>query len=52
MNILLVEDSLTLQLQISNDVKSAGHAITVANNGETAVQLMELSGGSPKMILF
>ncbi len=44
MNIMLVEDSPTLQQQISNDIKSAGHAITVVSNGETAVQLMELSG--------
>lgn len=41
---MLVEDSPTLQLKISNYIKAAGHAITVANNGETAVQLMELSG--------
>ncbi len=44
MNVMLVEDSPTLQLEISKYVKNAGHTITVANNGETAVQLMELSG--------
>ncbi len=41
---MLVEDSPTLQLEISNYIKNAGHSVTVANDGETAVQLIELSG--------
>jgi len=44
MKVLLIEDSPTLQLEISNYVENAGHSITVANDGETAVQIMELSG--------
>jgi len=44
MNVMLIEDSPTLQLEISNYIKNAGHSVTLANDGETAVQLMELSG--------
>ncbi len=44
MKILLVEDSPVLQAELSNYIKNAGHAVTVADNGETAVQLMELTG--------
>lgn len=44
MKVLLVEDSPTLQVEISSYIKNAGHMLTVASNGETAVQLMELSG--------
>ena len=44
MKVMLVEDSPTLQLEISNYIKNAGHSVIVANDGETAVQIIELSG--------
>lgn len=44
MNVLLVEDSPTLQFEISKYISTAGHSTTIANDGETAVQLMELNG--------
>ena len=44
MKILLVEDSITLQTEISNYVMNAGHSVVVCDSGETAVQMMELAG--------
>jgi diguanylate cyclase (GGDEF)-like protein len=44
MNILLVDDSPTIQQELSNYAKNAGHSITLAKDGETAVQIMEMQG--------
>jgi len=44
MHVLLVEDSPTLRREISQYILNAGHTVTVANDGETAVQVMELGG--------
>ncbi|WP_444997727.1 response regulator [Aliikangiella sp. IMCC44359] len=43
MNILLVEDSETLQYQFTKFLEEAGHSVVVASSGEKAIQLMELS---------
>ncbi len=44
MHVLLVEDSQTLQKELSSYIVSADHKVTVAKDGETAVQIMELNG--------
>jgi diguanylate cyclase (GGDEF)-like protein len=44
MNILLIDDSPTIQQELASYVKNAGHSITLAKDGETAVQMMEMKG--------
>jgi diguanylate cyclase (GGDEF)-like protein len=44
MHVLLVEDSQTLQKELANYITNADHKVTVAKDGETAVQMMELNG--------
>ncbi len=44
MHVLLVEDSPTLQQELSSYISNAGYSVTVAEDGETAVQVMELQG--------
>lgn len=44
MRVLLVEDSPTLQAQLSQYISNAGHSVVVAGDGETAVQIMDIQG--------
>lgn len=44
MNVLLVEDSQTLQKELAGYITNADHKVTIAKDGETAVQMMELKG--------
>jgi diguanylate cyclase (GGDEF)-like protein len=44
MHVLLVEDSPTLQKVLSDYITQADHKVTVAKDGETAVQIMEMKG--------
>ena len=44
MHVLLVEDSQTLQQELAGYITNADHKVTVAKDGETAVQIMELNG--------
>ena len=43
MHVLLVEDSQTLQNELSSYILNAGYEVTAAKDGETAVQIMELN---------
>ncbi len=44
MKVMLVEDDPVLQVKLSSYIENMGYSITLAHDGETAVQLMELTG--------
>ena len=44
MRVLLVEDDPVLRKEISQYIINAGHKVTIAEDGETAVQMVELNG--------
>ena len=44
MKVLLIEDSQTLQFQMTKFIEEFGHQVIVANSGETAIQLIEQAG--------
>jgi CheY-like chemotaxis protein len=49
--ILLVEDTLFFRRIIANVLEGAGHTVTVANNGQEAVELLEKSNSPFDLIV-